>query len=62
MSVAAPARISVPKNRPKLIKDTSCHMMCPECYVRGTVLALEDDATTWGCPKCGLQFAVEWDV
>ena len=60
MSIAAPARISIPKDKWKPIKDETCLMMCPECYVRGTVLNLEDDYTTWGCPKCGITFSVDW--
>ncbi len=60
MANAAPARITIPQNTWKPVKDTTCHAMCPECYVQGTVLGVEDDATTWGCPKCGLSFSLEW--
>ena len=60
MSSPTPAKIAVPKNKIHAITDTTCIMMCPECYVRGTVVGQEDDGTTWGCPMCGLRFSVQW--
>lgn len=60
MSTATPARISIPQNKGKGIKDESCFMMCPDCNVRGTATGQEDDETTWVCPMCGVNFGVEW--
>lgn len=60
MATAAPTRIALSQNTWRPVKDESCKVLCPECYVQGTVLGQEDDATVWGCGKCGLRFSIDW--
>lgn len=60
MAAPAPVKTTVPQNRWKPVKDSTCKAMCPECYVQGTIMGLEDDHTVWGCGKCGLHFALDW--
>ena len=62
MSVAAPARIPIPQNRWKRVIDSTCRIMCPECYVETSSLGVVDEGSRWGCPKCGLIFGVETEI
>lgn len=62
MAATAPQAIPFSQNTSKWrpVIDTSCRVMCPECYVQTTATGIENDGTRYGCPMCGLVFTVEW--
>ena len=62
MATATPARISIPQNRWKPVIDSTCKIMCPECYVETTSMGVIDDKSRWGCPMCGIIFGLETEI
>lgn len=61
MATAAPSAIAIPKTGWKPLKDTSCQVMCPECYVN-TTPRTRDGKVQYGCPQCGLTFGLEYET
>lgn len=60
MASPAPQEIRISKKQWKAVNDSTCGVMCPECYVKTSVTGVINDEARYGCSKCGLVFSIQW--